>query len=506
MGPDIRVNVYSGCIVNGVKFLVNQRDIRRVTQNSGVSVQGSHKDESIDFYGVLTDVVDLSYIDGNHVVLFKCKWFDLEHKKPIVIDDDFTSINMSKTCLLSHGSRKADKLSNNSNYSHLFAPSTSNNVQSSLKNDASHVVSTLNNGGLPIGEASPIADRPSLPHSSAPETEKTIIASSSNKKRGPNRGVALEEHYRTKDKSPYLSLSQHAKCSQSRKTTTSFRIELYKEEFTDKENKWVSEDCEDKMMEIREKIIDDGGIVDETIICAEVLGETSSYIRGLGYGPKPIKKTKIVRSNASTEREIELETSLKVIQDKYEEQNEAIQFFSEMRLSGLEPDDITIRCLLCAICDCFEYLALCSFVLSSGTPLLSRGCYYVFVVPLFVGCPLSCFVPSRTVVLIYSWVIYLLAAWGHLATLYIGMEYMRTHNFKLAEQAWANRPTNIGRMMRNSTSTDGNGHAELFMALQPEITTCGNKAKTFTMRVRFLVGKAIIVTTFIADDIRNVQL
>ncbi|KAI0504586.1 hypothetical protein KFK09_015538 [Dendrobium nobile] len=97
MGPDIRVNVYSGCIVNGVKFLVNQRDIRRVTQNSGVSVQGSHKDESIDFYGVLTDVIDLSYIDGNHIVLFKCKWFDLEHKKPIVIDDDFTSINMSKT-------------------------------------------------------------------------------------------------------------------------------------------------------------------------------------------------------------------------------------------------------------------------------------------------------------------------------------------------------------------------------------------------------------------------
>lgn len=28
--------------------------------------------------------------------------------------------------------------------------------------------------------------------------------------------------------------------------------------------------------------------------------------------------------------------------------NEAVQFFSEMRLSGLEPDDITIRCLLCA--------------------------------------------------------------------------------------------------------------------------------------------------------------
>ncbi|PKU62903.1 hypothetical protein MA16_Dca022478 [Dendrobium catenatum] len=86
------------------------------------------------------------------------------------------------------------------NYSHLFAPLTSKNVQSSLKNDASHVVSTLNNGGLPIGEASPIVDRPSLPLPPAPETETTIIASSSNKKSGPNRVVALEEHYRTKGK------------------------------------------------------------------------------------------------------------------------------------------------------------------------------------------------------------------------------------------------------------------------------------------------------------------
>ncbi|PKU70513.1 hypothetical protein MA16_Dca026113 [Dendrobium catenatum] len=93
----IHVNVYSGCIVNGVMFLINQRDIRRVTQNSGVSVQGSHKVESINFYGVLTDVVNLSYNDGTHVVLFKCKWFDLEYKKPILIDDNFTSINISKS-------------------------------------------------------------------------------------------------------------------------------------------------------------------------------------------------------------------------------------------------------------------------------------------------------------------------------------------------------------------------------------------------------------------------
>ncbi|KAI0524622.1 hypothetical protein KFK09_003999 [Dendrobium nobile] len=362
MGPDIRVN------------------------NSGVSVQGSHKDESIDFYGILTDVVDLSYIDGNHVVLFKCKWFDLEHKKAITIDDDFTSINISKTWYdndpyvlagqvtqvfyvqdtklrgdwhvvqkvkhrhlfdstlmnyLNEDQLNTDQQTENiayqqdeqndmnfqddfaeeeeydatlveycseddvnissriiANYSHLFAPSTSNNMQSTTKNDASHVLSTGNNGGLSTGEASLMDDSLGLPNPSGPENKTTIIVSNSKKQRGPNRGVALEEHYRTKAS---ISLNpkpgkQIVSCSNSEKTSLVklSRIELYKEEFTDKEKKWVYEDCQDKMMEIREKIIEDGGIVDETIICAEFLGETSSYIRGLGYGPKPIKQTKIV--------------------------------------------------------------------------------------------------------------------------------------------------------------------------------------------------------------------
>ena len=40
-GPKHIVNSYSGCIVNGVKFLINERDSRRSTQNSGVSVPSS---------------------------------------------------------------------------------------------------------------------------------------------------------------------------------------------------------------------------------------------------------------------------------------------------------------------------------------------------------------------------------------------------------------------------------------------------------------------------------
>ncbi|KAL0928273.1 hypothetical protein M5K25_000145 [Dendrobium thyrsiflorum] len=102
------------------------------------------------------------------------------------------------------------------NYSHLFEPSTSNNVQSILKDDASHVLCTANNdtlmsnylhvsikGDLSTREASPITDSLGLPHPTASENETTIngiITFNYSQKRGPNRGVALEEHYRTKGK------------------------------------------------------------------------------------------------------------------------------------------------------------------------------------------------------------------------------------------------------------------------------------------------------------------
>ena len=59
--------------MNGVKFVAYKRDIRRKTQNSGVFVHGLQNEE---YYGVLEEIFQLSYLNGNFVVLFKCRWFD----------------------------------------------------------------------------------------------------------------------------------------------------------------------------------------------------------------------------------------------------------------------------------------------------------------------------------------------------------------------------------------------------------------------------------------------
>ena len=59
-GP-LRAETYQGCIVNGVKFVVAQRDDKLTTQNSGVFVPGNHDTDNIDFYGKLISVVELLY-------------------------------------------------------------------------------------------------------------------------------------------------------------------------------------------------------------------------------------------------------------------------------------------------------------------------------------------------------------------------------------------------------------------------------------------------------------
>lgn len=74
-GPDTRVTTFTGCIVNGVKFLVKDRDARRKAQNSGVRVEGEHENQSKEFFGVLEEILELTYVGFKRVILFKCNWF-----------------------------------------------------------------------------------------------------------------------------------------------------------------------------------------------------------------------------------------------------------------------------------------------------------------------------------------------------------------------------------------------------------------------------------------------
>ncbi|GJW43916.1 hypothetical protein Tco_0072715 [Tanacetum coccineum] len=69
---------YPACIVNGVKFVVHERDILHTTQSSGVSTPGLDGEM---YYGQLEEILELTYIGHRKVVLFRCKWFDTINPK-----------------------------------------------------------------------------------------------------------------------------------------------------------------------------------------------------------------------------------------------------------------------------------------------------------------------------------------------------------------------------------------------------------------------------------------
>ncbi|XP_042969114.1 uncharacterized protein LOC122301803 [Carya illinoinensis] len=91
-GPDPWVGLYSGCIMNGIRFHTKDREQHRRSQNSGVVVTGVHQSMPVDFYGVLKEILELSYMGWHLVYLFKCDWWDVgDHRRGIHVGDHLTN-------------------------------------------------------------------------------------------------------------------------------------------------------------------------------------------------------------------------------------------------------------------------------------------------------------------------------------------------------------------------------------------------------------------------------
>ena len=73
-GSDKRMTRLTACTINGHRFHTKDSETRKKSQNSGVIVEIEHEGKMIDFYGVLTDMIQLTYIRRNTVLNFKCDW------------------------------------------------------------------------------------------------------------------------------------------------------------------------------------------------------------------------------------------------------------------------------------------------------------------------------------------------------------------------------------------------------------------------------------------------
>lgn len=92
--PDDRYTSWQSCIVNGVRFRCKERDDKFTTQCSGVCV-GDENGEMI-YYGVLLEVLELDFILGRKVFMFRCRWYNTDPKgKRMVVDHNLTSIDVT---------------------------------------------------------------------------------------------------------------------------------------------------------------------------------------------------------------------------------------------------------------------------------------------------------------------------------------------------------------------------------------------------------------------------
>lgn len=67
VGPDPRAVRYSGCVINAIRFHTRDREVNLRTQNSGVVVKGEHQSDAADFYGVLTDVLEVTSLERKSI-------------------------------------------------------------------------------------------------------------------------------------------------------------------------------------------------------------------------------------------------------------------------------------------------------------------------------------------------------------------------------------------------------------------------------------------------------
>nr|CAD1844144.1 unnamed protein product [Ananas comosus var. bracteatus] len=101
-GPTTYVTCYNGYLINGYRFRIEDRDKGFKTQNCGVVVVGDTgaETEKQDYYGVLTEVIELQYVGGHRVVLFRCNWYDVYDREKGIKTDEYGIVSVNRQRLL----------------------------------------------------------------------------------------------------------------------------------------------------------------------------------------------------------------------------------------------------------------------------------------------------------------------------------------------------------------------------------------------------------------------
>ena len=96
------ITCFAGYDMNGFRYRIESRDRSRCTQNSGVAVisEGSMDGDTIEYYGILTEIIELQFLGGRRVPLFRCKWVNIFHKNRGMKKDIYGHISVNFKCML----------------------------------------------------------------------------------------------------------------------------------------------------------------------------------------------------------------------------------------------------------------------------------------------------------------------------------------------------------------------------------------------------------------------
>ncbi|XP_026384903.1 uncharacterized protein LOC113280500 [Papaver somniferum] len=87
---------YKGLLINDTRFIT--KDVKRVTQNSGVSIESTTLVEGLSetsgFYGVLEEILLLDYNHMFQIPIFKCDWAHTNFG--VKVEDGFTLVNLKQ--------------------------------------------------------------------------------------------------------------------------------------------------------------------------------------------------------------------------------------------------------------------------------------------------------------------------------------------------------------------------------------------------------------------------
>ncbi|KAH0660953.1 hypothetical protein KY289_029701 [Solanum tuberosum] len=98
-GPLHKVQPFNGYVVNGYKFHTEEYGSNKSTMNSGICIKGSsHSANEIDYYGILTEILQLEYhaLPFKRIVLFKCSWFDPTPKHGTRVHPQYNLVDVNR--------------------------------------------------------------------------------------------------------------------------------------------------------------------------------------------------------------------------------------------------------------------------------------------------------------------------------------------------------------------------------------------------------------------------